>query len=186
MTQMQLIQHISAFDKHIKVVKLRKKLKEESFSLRDLVDLTFYSDKAIALKASKILEYILFKFPENYYEDIDYLVEHVAHVKCTSCKKHYAKILMHITSPEVPRDVRNQLKEINMEHIVELCFHWLMDDKMLTSVQASAAETLFNMRHRYPWIAEALSAQLEPMMLTATPMMLTKGNYILSFLHCED
>ena len=184
MTQLQLIQHISAFE-HIKVVKLRSQLKEQTFSLRELVDLTFYADQEIAQRTSKILAFIMFKFPENYSEDICYLVEQVAGVKCSSCKKHYAKILMHITSPDVPKEVRNAVKEINFEHIVELCFGWMKDPKMLTSVRASTAETLFNMRHRYPWIAEALSRELEAMMPTATPLLQAKGNYILSFLHCE-
>ena len=185
MTQLQLIQQISGFDS-FKVVKLRSQLREKTFTLRELVDLTFYTNPQIALKASKTLEFIIFKFPENYIEDIGYLVEHVVNVKCSGCKKHYAKILRHITSPEVRKEVRQAVKEINFERIVELCFYWLRDLKMLTGIRASAAETLFNMRHRYPWIAEALSRELETMMPHATPMLKARGNYILSFLHCED
>ena len=146
MTQSQLIQHISAFDKHIKVVKLRSKLKEESFSLCELVDLTFYPDKDIALKASRLLSTMMLKFPENYYGEIDYLIERV----------------------------------------VELFFDWMVDPKMLVSVRASASEALFNLRHRYPWIAEDLSNQLEYIMRNATPILAARGNMILSYLHCED
>jgi hypothetical protein len=185
MTQMQLIQHISAFDKHIKIVKLRSKLIEQPFSLRELVDLTFYPDKAIALKASRLLETMLLKFPKNYAQDIGYLLEHVTEVNCMGCKKHYAKVIMHITSPDVPKEVRTVVKEIDFDKVVELCLDWMTDPKMLTRVRASAAEALFNLRHRYPWIAEALSAHLESMMPCATPMLLARGNYILSYLHCE-
>jgi hypothetical protein len=186
MTQMQLIQHISAFDKHIKVVKLRRTLIEQPFSLRELVDLTFYTDKAIALKASRLLETMLLKFPKNYTEDIAYLVGHVADVNCMGCKKHYAKVIMHITSPDVPKEVREVVKDINFDQVVELCLTWLADPKMLTRVRASAAEALFNLRHRYPWIAEALSAKLEAMVPGATPMLKARANFILSYLHCED
>ncbi len=186
MTQMQLIQHISAFDKHIKVVKLRRTLIEQPFSLRELVDLTFYTDKAIALKASRLLETMLLKFPKNYADDIAYLVEHVADVNCMGCKKHYAKVIMHITSPDVPKEVRDVVKDINFDQVVELCLTWLADPKMLTRVRASAAEALFNLRHRYPWIAEALSAKLEAMIPGATPMLKARANFILSYLHCED
>ena len=186
MTQMQLIQHISAFDKHIKVVKLRRSLKEDPFSLSELVDLTFHPDKFIAQKASRLLETMLLKFPENYSEDIGYLVEHIADVKCDTCKKHYAKIIMHITSPDVSKAVRTEVKEINFDQVTELLFAWLKDPKMLTRVRASAAEALFNLRHRYPWIAEGLSKQLEAIMPKASPMLLARANYILSFLHCED
>lgn len=186
MTQMQLIQHISAFDKHIKVVKLRSKLKEDPFSLSELVDLTLHLDQTIALKASRLLETMLLKFPESYGHEAGYLVEHIAYVKYDSCKKHYAKIIMHITSPDVSKPVRTQVKDINFEETIELCFSWLKDPKMLTRVRASAAEALFNLRHRYPWIAEGLSKQLEMIMPAATPMLSARGNYILSFLHCED
>lgn len=185
MTQMQLIQHISTFDRHIKVVKLRNTLKQESFSLQELVDLTFYPDKAIANKASRILENILYRFPKNYTDDVAYLVERVTDVNCSSCLKHYAKIIMRLTSPEVPRVIRDRMKEIDLEPVVELCFNWLQDPKMLTGIRASAAEALFNMRHRYPWIAEALSRELEGMIPEATPMLKARANYVLSFLHCE-
>ncbi|HVS92920.1 MAG TPA: hypothetical protein VHE59_12845 [Mucilaginibacter sp.] len=186
MTESQLIQHISTFDKRIRMVKLRSKLKEQNFSLSELVDLTFYPDKQIAIKASKIMQYIVFKFAENYTDDIAYLLAHVTDVKLLGCKKHYAKIIMHLTSPEVAKDVRTVMKGIDLEPVVELCFDWINDPKMLTGVRASAAEALFNMRHRYPWIAERLSCQLEAMMLNATPMFRARGNYILGFLHCED
>jgi hypothetical protein len=62
MTQSQLIQHISAPDQNIRVDKLSHKLKSQNFSLRDLVDLTFYHDKQIALKSARLLEYILLKY----------------------------------------------------------------------------------------------------------------------------
>jgi len=186
MTQSQLIQHMSAAGGNITVAKLGRQLKRENFSLRELVDLTFHSDKEIALKSSRLLEYILFKFPENYYQDIEYFIERIEEVDNAARKKSYAKVLMHITSPEVPKEVRNKVKEINLERAVELCFLWMIDPKMLVSIRSSASEALFNMRHRYPWIAEELSKQLEFITRTATPNLLAKCNYILSYLHPED
>lgn len=186
MTQSQLIQHMFAPGRKITLAKLGHQLKRENFSLRELVDLTFHSDKEIASKSARLLEYILFKFPENYFHDIEYFIERIEDAKTSSAKKPYAKILMHITSPEVPRDVRNKMKEINLERTVELCFDWMIDPKMLVSVRAAASEALFNMRHRYPWIAEELSKQLEFMTRSATPILLAKCNYILSYLHPED
>jgi len=185
MTQMQLIQHIATFD-NFRVVKFRDKLKEQNFSLSELVDLTFHADPGVSVKASKILQYIIFKFPANYADEIGYLVEQVADVNCNACKQHYAKVLMRITSPEMPREMRNQIKEIDFGAATELCFKWMNDPKIPATIRACAAETLFNLRHGYPWIAEALSRDLEALMLYASPMLKHKGNYILSFLHCED
>src|SRR5579862_770808 len=101
MTQMQLIQHISTFD-NFRVVKFRNKLREQSFSLSELVDLTFHADPQVAQNASKILQFIIFKFPANYVDEIGYLIGHVAVVDCATCRKHYAKALSHLTSPEIP------------------------------------------------------------------------------------
>lgn len=185
MTQMQLIQHISTFD-NFRVVKFRHKLREQSFSLTELVDLTFHPDPHVAQKASKILQFIILKFPINYLEEIGYLVEHVTEVDCVTCRKHYAKALLHLTSPEIPKAVRDKVKALDFEPVIELCFGWLKDTTMITIVRTSAAEILFNLRHRYPWIAGALSHELEAMMIYASPMLKNKGNYILSYLHCED
>ena len=186
MTQSQLIQHFSAPDRKITVAKLGHQLKRENFSMRELVDLTFHPDKDIALKSSHLLVYILFKFPENYYNDLEYFISCAENAGTPASRKAYAKILMHITSPEVSRDVRHKMKEIELERVVELCFGWMIDPKMPVNVRSSAAEALFNMRHRYPWIAEELSKQLEFMARTASPILLAKCNYILSYLHPED
>lgn len=186
MTQSQLIQHMSAPGKGTTVAKLGRQIKKENFSLTELVDMTFHQDKEIALKSSRLLEYVLFKFPESYYHDIQYFIDRIFDLQNSSGKKTYAKVLMHITSPEVPKDVREKMKDIEMERVVELCFEWMIDPKMLVSVRAYSAEALFNLRHRYPWIAEELSKQLEFMTRTATPNLLAKCNYILGYLHPED
>ncbi|HEY4196687.1 MAG TPA: hypothetical protein VGM63_14185 [Mucilaginibacter sp.] len=186
MTQSQLIQHFFAPDRKLTVAKLGHQLKRENFSLRELVDLTFHPDQDIALKSSRLLVYILFKFPENYYNDLEYFINSAENIDTPASRKAYAKILMHITSPEVARDVRHKMKEIELERVVELCFVWMTDPKMPVTVRSSASEALFNMRHRYPWIAEELSKQLEFIARTASPILLAKCNYILSYLHPED
>jgi hypothetical protein len=186
MNQSQLISHISTFNTPIKARQLRNELKEENFSLKELVDLTFYPGKDVAIKASGIIQFMMTRFPQNYLDDTGYMVDHIAEVTSTGCLKYYARVLGYITSAERPRELRNNLKEIELQPVVELCFKWLDDTKMLTAVRTSAAETLFNLRHRYPWIAEGLSRRLEAIVRTATPLLLSKANYILSFLHPED
>jgi hypothetical protein len=186
MNQLQLISHISSFNTPIKARQMRNELKEGNFSLKELVDLTYHADKDVAMKSSGIIQFMMTRFPQNYLDDMGYMVDHIANVTSTGCLKHYARVLGYITSPERQREVRNNLKEMELQPTAELCFKWLDDPKMLTAVRASAAETLFNLRHRYPWIAEGLSKRLEAIMPTATPLLRSKANYILSFLHPED
>jgi hypothetical protein len=186
MNQSQLISHISTFNTPIKSRQMRNELKEGNFSLKELVDLTFYPDKDVALKASGIMQFMMTRFAQNYTGDMNYMIGRITDVTCNGCLKHYARVLGHLTSPERPKEVRNELKEIDLEPAVSLCFQWLDDPKMFTVVRVSAAEALFNLRHRYPWIAEGLSKRLEAMLPTATPLMRAKCNYVLSFLHPED
>lgn len=186
MTQSQLIQHVSAFDAPINGIKPAYEIRNQDFTLAELVDLTFYADQQIAVKASKLLETMLVKFPESYCDEIEYLLERAEDLDCNICKKHYAKIIKHVTSPEVSKEVRSKIKELNFERTIELCFAWMTDDSMMANTRANAAEALFNLRHRYPWIAEDLSRKLEAIMTGATPLLSSKADFILSYLHCED
>jgi len=61
------------------------------------------------------------------------------------------------------------MKEANFEPIIELCFRWLLDPKMLTRIRASAAERFFQHASSLSWIAEALSRELGVIMLGRDP-----------------
>jgi hypothetical protein len=54
------------------------------------------------------------------------------------------------------------------------------------AVKSFASEALFNMRHRYPWIAEELPNQLEYLMRDGTAAIQSKGRRLLSYLNPEN
>ena len=181
-----MIQSIFAPDALANIKKLNAQLKKQDLPLKSLVELTFHPDKHIALRGAKILEYMLLKFPADHYTELEYLLEHVCDVTTPGIIKHYAKILAGITAPDMPRKVRDKIKELRFEYAIEISFIWLADANKSARVRTTAADMLFNLRHQYPCIAEALSTQLELLIANASPTLAAKGTYILSFLHCED
>src|SRR5579872_6484820 len=94
----QLIKEISNGIGKEKVIKLSAILKKEQFAIRDLIDITFHHDHGVSFRAAWLLENLFLQKPELYVEHIEYLVSRVRDVVNPSCKRHYAKIIMHITS----------------------------------------------------------------------------------------
>lgn len=163
-----------------KVVKLSAIIQKQQFSIKDLIDITFHPDKNIAFKAAWILENLFLQKPESYIGDVEYLISRVKDVDNPSCKRHYAKILMHITAPKAPASIRQKLAAIDIEPVVEQLFDWLIDPKILIAVKVFTAEALFNMRNRYDWIAEELANQVRFLMRDGTAAIQSRGRKILS------
>src|SRR6201996_647907 len=118
LTSDELIKEISTTMVKTKVVKLSAIIQKQQFSIKDLVDITFHPDKNIAFRAAWILENLFLKKPGTYLDDLDYLVSRIKDVTYPGCKRHYAKIVMHITAPKAPASIREKLAEIDLEPIV--------------------------------------------------------------------
>jgi len=180
LTHDELIKEISKTLVKTKVVKLTAILQKQQFALRDLIDITFHPDKNIAFRAAWILESLFLEKPQTYLDDLDYLVSRIKDVNYPSCKRHYAKIIMHITAPKVPPSILEKLINIDLEPVVEQFFDWLIDPKILIAVKVFTAQALFNMRERYPWIREELAGQLKFLMRDGTAAIQSRGKKLLA------
>lgn len=176
----ELIKEISTTLVKKKVVKLIAILQEEQFRLPDLIDITFYPDKNIAFRAAWLMENLLFQRPESYLDNMEYLLLRIKGVTNHSCKRHYAKILMHITSAKAPESIQNKLAGIDFEPAVEQLFDWMIDPKVLVAVKVFAAQALFNIRIRYPWITEELANQIQFLMRNGSAAIQSRGKKLLS------
>ncbi|MDB5122250.1 MAG: hypothetical protein JWP94_379 [Mucilaginibacter sp.] len=179
-THADLLKQISNTIGKTKVLELSRILNEQQFALRDLIDLTFYPDKNIAFRAAWILENIFLQNPALYEPDLEYLVSRIKEVKYDSCKRHYAKIIMHITGKKSPAIIQQKLQQLDLEPVVEQCFDWMIDPKVMVAVKVFASEALFNLRHRYPWIAEELANQINFLMRNGTAAIQSRGKKLLS------
>ncbi|HJP62160.1 MAG TPA: hypothetical protein VJ844_01900 [Mucilaginibacter sp.] len=176
----ELVGSITSRIGKLKVIKLTEILQKEQFSLRDLVDITFSDDRDIAFRAAWLLENVFLQKPGSYIDDLEYLISRIKNVKHASCKRHYAKILMHITAAKAPEIVRQRLENIDLEPTVEQLFDWLIGPKVLVAVKVFAAEALFNLRVRYPWIQDELKDQIRFLMRDGTAAMQSRGRKLLA------
>jgi hypothetical protein len=180
MTAETLTKQISNTIGKIKVLELILILTEQQFALHDLIDLTFYPDKNIAFRAAWILENLFLKDPAKFEAELKYLILKFKEVKHAGCQRHYAKIIIHLTSPRAAPAIKYKLALLNLEPVAEQCFDWMIEPKVKIAVKVFAAEALFNLSFRYPWIKEELSNQLTFMMRNGSPAIQSRGKKILS------
>jgi hypothetical protein len=181
-SQAEFIKQISGTIGKTKVLELSRILNEQQFALRDLVDITFHADKNIAFRAAWILENLFLKDPARYESDLEYIISRIKEVKHESCKRHYAKIMMHVTNPKAISVIKNKLGLIDMEPVIEQCFDWMIDPKVKIAVKVFASEALFNLRSRYPWIKEELAEQITFLMHNGTAAIQSRGRKLLGLL----
>lgn len=180
LTKDELINEISKTIEKVKVVKLTAILKKQNFSLHDLINITFHEDKNVAFRAAWLLENLFLQNPEIYVDELEYLIQKIKEVKHPSCKRHYAKIMMHISMPRANVAIKEKLTEINLEPVAEQFFDWMIDPKVLIAVKVFVAQTLFNLRYRYPWINEELAEQLKFLMRNGTAAIQSRGKKLLA------
>jgi hypothetical protein len=180
LTKEELVKEISQTIQKLKVEKLTAILQKQNFAIRDLVDITFHEDKNIAFRAAWILENLFLENPELYVDELEYLVSRIHDVTNPSCRRHYAKIMMHVTAPKAPLSIRKKMEEIDLGPVVEQFFDWLIDPKILIAVKVFAAEALFNLRTRYPWITDELKEQIKFLMRNGTAAIQSRGRKLLA------
>jgi hypothetical protein len=175
-----LIKNITSIIGKARVLELSRILKEQRFALRDLIDITFHPDSAIAFRAVWILENFFLTDPESYLPDLQYMISRFKDVKHHGCMRHYAKIIMHVTEAKAPASLQLKLKEINLEPVVEQLFDWMIDAKAKVAVKMFAAYALFNLKDTFPWIKEELCSQMEFLMRNGSPGIQSGGKKIIS------
>lgn len=179
LTKDELISEISQAIAKAKVIKLTAILEKQNFSLHDLIDITFHEDKNVAFRAAWLLENLFFRNPGLYPKELRYLIQQFRNVTNPSCKRHYVKIIMHITMAKANAAIQQLLAIIDLEPVAEQLFDWIIDLKVLIAVKVFAAQALFNLRDRYPWIKEELAEQLKFLMRNGTAAIQSRGKKLL-------
>jgi hypothetical protein len=87
---------------------------------------------------------------------------------------------MHMTDPGMLPAIRTKLETLDLEPAVEQCFDWMIDPKVKIAVKVFASEALFNLRHRYPWIAEELENQIKFLMRNGSAAIQSRGKKLLA------
>lgn len=182
MRKEELIQQISATIGKKKVLELRATLRDNDFAIKDLIDLTFHPNQQIGFRASWILENLISEEPERILPALNYFIQKFPEVTNQSCKRHYTKILMQLTSPKVKDDLQKAMHWLNLEAVAEACFDWLIDPVTPIAVKAFCCEILYQLREHYTWINEELAEQVRFIMINGSAGIQSKGRKILSII----
>ena len=162
--------------------RLSAKLRQDKFDLGKIIDLTFHPDAQVGFRAARLLDTTMLANPQLYTEHLPYFVQRMTEVTNASCKRHYARIMMHLTNPGSSAAIRDKLKETDLEGVVEQCFDWLIDPKVKVAVKVCAANTLFYLCGRYGWIKEELTTQVQFMLRDGSPAIQLRGRKLLALI----
>ena len=179
----QIVKQLTTSMGKTTVVELSKLLRQQKFPYRDIIDLTFYPDEQVAFRMAWLMDTLYFDDPLLYLDDIMYLLQQIPNIKYPASKRHYSRIVLNLTSPKAPKVIKDKLASIDLEPVVEHFFEWLIDPKVKVAVKVFVAESLFNMRERYPWILEELGNQIQYMMRDGTAAIQSVGKRILKGLN---
>jgi hypothetical protein len=180
LTNDQLIKELSADPTKGFIERLSVTLREQHFNIDQLIDLTFHPDAHVGFRAAWLLDTTILAAPEMYVGNLEYFVKRMGEVTNASCKRHYTRIMMHITAPNAPEVVRSKLASTDLEVVVEQCFDWIIDPRVKVAVKVFAADTLFNLCDRYDWIKEELASQVQFMMRDGGAAIQSRGKKLLA------
>lgn len=175
MTSDQLVQQISNTIGKTKVLELSLILTDQNFEPRDLIDITFHPNKPLAFRAAWLLENMFLKNPDIFSDHLEYFIARFPDVTNPGCQRHYTKILMHATNVGQSSSIKQKLNSLKLEPVVEQLFEWMINPDVKIAVKVFAGWALLNLRHRYPWIADELPAQLQFLMRNGTAAIQTAG-----------
>ena len=179
LTREQIVKQLAASMGKTTVVELSKTLKAQNFSFRDVIDLTFHPNKQIAFRTAWLMDTLYFDDPLFYLDDIAYLFQQIPIITYPASKRHYSRITLNLTSPKAPKAIQDKLAGIDMEPVVEHFFDWMIDPKVKVAVKVFVAESIFNLRSRYPWVSEELANQIHYMMRNGTAAIQSTGKKLL-------
>ena len=176
MTKEELLEALKETLLKVKMQKLTDLCIKESYSYRDLIDLTFYHEEEIAFRAAWILESCLKHFAERFDPEIPYFLDCYPRQDNHSCRRHYTKIMMQLLKTR-PASI-----EPCTDQIVEATFEWLANERVPVAVKANCMTILFVLRKKHDWIEEELKAQIEFLMKNGTAGIQSRGKKILAML----
>ena len=145
MSKEELLKEISTTLSKVKAEKLAALGGKNTFSIGDLIELSFYPRKEIAFRAAWILEFIEVNYPERFLPFLEKFLNRYPIQKNRSCQRHYTKIVMHLTNRKASENYQLKMRNYDLESIIETTFEWLIDKKTPIAVQVNCMEILCNL-----------------------------------------
>ncbi|QNN40279.1 hypothetical protein [Pedobacter roseus] len=139
-----------------KVEKLAAIASEETFSVKDLIDLSFYHDEQIGFRAAWILENVYTAHQLRFLPHTIYFLDKLPQQHNLSALRHYVKILAFMTKKNAAEAVKKIVAGYDTGHLVEVVFAWLIDEKIPVAIKSHCLNILANLNTKHHWIREEL------------------------------
>lgn len=139
-----------------KVEKLAAIGSEDTFSVKDLIDLSFYHDEQIGFRAAWILENVFTNHQQRFLPSAFYFLEKFPQQNNLSALRHYVKILAFMTKKNASAEIKKIIAGYDTDHLVEVVFAWLIDEKIPVAVKSHCLNILANLNAKHSWVKEEL------------------------------
>jgi len=139
-----------------KVEKLAAIASAETFSVKDLIDVSFYHDEQIGFRAAWILENVFTNHQQRFLPHTLYFLEKFPHQGNLSALRHYTKILALMTKKNASVEMIKIITDYGTERLVEVVFAWLIDEKIPVAIKSHCLNILANLTVKHNWIREEL------------------------------
>lgn len=176
MTKDELLAEIKQSLEKVKVEKLAAIAGLNNFQVNDLIDLSFHPDKAIAFRASWILENVTSRHPEAFWNSAQYFLKSYRTQANNSCRRHFTKILMWMVKR---KGERQELQDFDWTGIIESTFEWVTEPECPVAVKVNCLDILLGLRDQVDWIAEELRAETEFLLKNGSAAMQSRGKRVL-------
>ncbi|WP_207420917.1 hypothetical protein [Desertivirga brevis] len=176
MTKDELLEEIKQTLEKVKVEKLAAIAGAGGLHFNDLIDLSFHQDKAIAFRASWILENATCLQPEEFWKNAPYFLNSYNAQTNNSCRRHFTKILMWVVKKKANR---KELRGFDWTAIIESTFEWLSNPECPVAVKVNCLDILLGLKDQQDWIAEELRAETEFLLRNGSAAMQSRGKKVL-------
>lgn len=139
-----------------KVEKLAAIASVETFSVKELIDLSFYDDQQIGFRAAWILENVFTSHQQQFLPHVLYFLEKLPQQHNLSALRHYVKILALMTKRNASTAIKKIIDDYDTDHLVEVVFAWLIDEKIPVAIKSHCLNILANLNVKHNWIKEEL------------------------------
>lgn len=152
----QLIDAISTTLTKSKVEKLASIASDDTFSVKDLIDLSFHTNHQIGFRSAWILENVCSFHQKRFLPNSNYFLERFPAQNNLSALRHYVKILAFMTKKNASTEIKRILNNYDTENLVNVVFSWLIDDKIPVAVKSFCLNILANFIPKHPWLKDEL------------------------------
>jgi len=151
-----LLEAIKTTLQKTKVEKLAAIASEEIFSVKELIDLSFYHDEQIGFRSAWILENVYTAHQQRFLPHALYFLEKLPQQHNLSALRHYVKILALMTKKNASTEVKKIIAGYDTENLVAVVFSWLIDEKIPVAIKSHCLNILANLNTKHNWIREEL------------------------------